>query len=102
MTSLAELSHRAARVSAIYAERHGVQRDDDWFLIKLQEELGELAQVHLRLSRRGRGEADETARADEAADLFCQLLTYCRRFGIDLEAAVERKWFQHLPKATAE
>lgn len=102
MKDLAEFSHYAARVSAIYADRHGIERDDDWYLIKLQEEFGELAQVHLRLSRRGRGEADETARADEAADLFCQLLVYCRRFGIDLDAAVARKWLVHLPKAAAE
>jgi NTP pyrophosphatase (non-canonical NTP hydrolase) len=79
-----------------YAEANGLRRDPDWFLLKLQEELGELSQAHLRLSRRGRGEAGEQDRADEAADLLCMLLLYCRRFGIDPEAAVRRKWLTWL------
>jgi NTP pyrophosphatase (non-canonical NTP hydrolase) len=98
---LDQLSDDVARVSAIYAERFGVRRDDDWFLIKLQEELGELAQAHLRLSGRGRGSAEETDRADEAADVLCMLLLYCRRFGIDLDAAVARKWLSHLDRGAA-
>jgi NTP pyrophosphatase (non-canonical NTP hydrolase) len=102
MISVAELSHRVSRVSAVQAQKQGVERDDDWYLIKLQEELGELARAHLRLSRRGPAEASETDRADEAADVLCQLLLYCRRFGIDVEEAVNRKWMTHLPKAAAE
>ena len=94
--TLAEVSTAAAEISDIYAGKYGIARDDDWFLLKLQEELGELAQVHLRLSRRGRGEATEHDRADEAADVLCMLLLYCRRFGIDPEAAVRRKWLSWL------
>jgi len=97
--TLAEVSDAAGRISDIYAAKFGIERDDDWFLLKLQEELGELAQVHLRLSARGRGEATEQQRADEAADLLCQLLLYCRRFGIDPEAAVRRKWLSWLEPA---
>src|SRR4051812_36009334 len=98
---LAELSEQVGKVSDIYAARFNIRRDDDWALIKLQEELGELAQAHLRLSSRGRGSADETARADEAADVLCMLLLYCRRFDIDLDAAVARKWLAHLETETA-
>ena len=94
--TLAEVSDAAARISDIYAGNYGIQRDDDWFLLKLQEELGELAQAHLRLSSRGRGEASEQDRADEAADALCMLLLYCRRFGIDPDAAVRRKWLSWL------
>jgi NTP pyrophosphatase (non-canonical NTP hydrolase) len=94
-----ELADKVAKVGAIYAERFGIARSDDWFLIKLQEELGELAQAHLRLSARGRGTAVETDRANEAADVFCQLLLYCQHFGIDLEQAVRRKWLAYLPEA---
>jgi NTP pyrophosphatase (non-canonical NTP hydrolase) len=90
--TLAELSAAAAEISDIYAGKYAIERDDDWFLIKLQEELGELAQAHLKLSGRGRGSLPEQARADEAADVLCQLLLYCRRFGIDPEAAVRAKW----------
>jgi NTP pyrophosphatase (non-canonical NTP hydrolase) len=94
--TLGEVSEAAARISDIYARNHAIARDDDWYLLKLQEELGELAQAHLRLSSRGRGEATEHDRADEAADVLCMLLLYCRRFGIDPDAAVRRKWLTWL------
>ena len=91
-------------VCDLYAERCGVERDDDWFLLKIQEELGELVQAHLRLTGRGRtkgaGPAElEAARADEAADLICMALLYCRHFGIDPDAAIQRKWLSWLDKA---
>ena len=94
--TLAEVSDAAGRISDIYARNYAIDRDDDWFLLKLQEELGELAQAHLRLSSRGRGEATEQDRADEAADVLCMLLLYCRRFGIDPDAAVRKKWLKWL------
>jgi len=94
--TITEVAEAAGKISDIYAAKFGIARDDDWYLLKLQEELGELAQAHLRLSSRGRGEACEHDRADEAADLLCQLLLYCRRFGIDPDAAVRRKWLQWL------
>jgi NTP pyrophosphatase (non-canonical NTP hydrolase) len=97
--TLAEISDQVARVSDIYAAKFGIARDADWHLIKLQEELGELAQAHLRLSSRGRGEATEADRAHEAADVLCMLLLYCRRHDIDLEAAVTEKWLAHLEPA---
>lgn len=97
--TLAEVSDAAQRISDIYAGKYDIRRDDDWFLIKLQEELGELSQAHLRLSSRGRGEAAETDRADEAADVLCSLLLYCRRHGIDIDAAVRRKWLSWLETA---
>jgi NTP pyrophosphatase (non-canonical NTP hydrolase) len=97
--TLSEVADSASRISDIYAAKHGIRRDDDWRLLKLQEELGELAQAHLRLSGRGRGEACEQDRADEAADVLCQLLLYCGRFGIDVDQAVRRKWLSWLEPA---
>ena len=97
--TFAEVSDAAQRISDIYAGKYAIDRDDDWVLLKLQEELGELAQAHIRLSGRGRGEATEADRADEAADVLCMLLLYCRRFGIDPDAAVRRKWLSWLEPA---
>jgi NTP pyrophosphatase (non-canonical NTP hydrolase) len=102
--TLSDLAENIARVSDIYAARTGVRRDDDWFALKLMEEAGELAAEHLRLSGRGRrdGRSDAQlaeARGDEAADLFAMLTPYCRHNGIDIEAALERKWFAHLQAA---
>ena len=46
------------RISDLYAANHGIDRDRDWALLKLQEELGELTAEHLRLSGRARGAGD--------------------------------------------
>ncbi|UYO01343.1 MAG: hypothetical protein KIT02_05950 [Devosia sp.] len=96
-----ELTALAAKVSDIYADIYRIERDADWFLFKLQEELGELTAEHLRLTQRGRtkdrSEAEiAEAREDEAADLLAFLLLYARHAGIDLDAALERKWFGYL------
>jgi|GWRWMinimDraft_6_1066014.scaffolds.fasta_scaffold193647_1 NTP pyrophosphatase (non-canonical NTP hydrolase) len=96
--TLAELTAKVERVSAGYAERCNIRRDDDWFALKLQEEVGELVAEHLRNSGRGRQRdtANADALADEAADVLGQLLTFALHNDIDLEAALERKWFKYL------
>ncbi len=103
MATLTELTERLEQVSAIYAERCNIRRDADWYALKLQEEAGELVAEHLRSTGRGRvGERTEAAiRAaleDEAADLLAQVLLFCRHNRIDVEAALERKWFAHLER----
>ena len=84
------------RISDIYAREHGIDRDRDWALLKLQEELGELTAEHLRMSGRARGAADAGKLGDEAADVLGMLLIYCDRAGIDLEQAMQRKWLSWL------
>lgn len=102
--SVAELAELVARVSDIYAARNDVRRDDDWFVLKLQEELGELSAEHLRATGRGRlkgadAGAVREALEDEAADVLASLLLFARHNRIDLDAALERKWFKYLPAA---
>ena len=102
--SLKSATDPIQEVCDLYAERCGIERDDDWFLLKMQEELGELVQAHLKLTGRGRtkglSRAElEASRTDEAADLLCQVLLYCRHFGIDPDQAVQRKWLSWLDKA---
>ena len=98
--NLAGLTADVACISAIYAAEPGIDRDKagagDWALLKLQEELGELTAEHLRMSGRARGEADNQALHDEAADVMGMLLIYCDRAGIDLEQAMQRKWLHWL------
>ncbi|MDO9609654.1 MAG: phosphoribosyl-ATP pyrophosphohydrolase [Brevundimonas sp.] len=88
------------RISEIYAAEHRIDRDRDWALLKLQEELGELTAEHLRLSGRARGTPDAQALGDEAADVLGMLLIYCAGAGIDLEAAMRRKWMKWLEPQT--
>jgi NTP pyrophosphatase (non-canonical NTP hydrolase) len=94
--TLERLSADVARISDIYAAEHGIERDRDWAMLKLQEELGELTAEHLRLSGRARGQGDPEALGNEAADVLGMLLIYCARSGVDLEAAMQRKWLSWL------
>jgi len=93
---LRDLQADVLRISDLYAAEHGIDRSGDWALLKLQEELGELTAEHLRISGRARGVADASKRGDEAADVLGMLLIYCDGAGIDLEAAMQRKWLHWL------
>ena len=102
--SLAELSKLVSRVSDTYASRNDIVRDDDWYLLKVQEELGELVAEYLKATQRGRlkgASSQDVRRAmeDEAADVLAMLLLFASNNGIDLEAALERKWFQYLDRS---
>jgi NTP pyrophosphatase (non-canonical NTP hydrolase) len=96
---LAALADRLERISIGYAAREGIDRDDDWFLLKLMEELGELTQMQLARTGRSKdrgyspAEVDERL-AEECADVLGHVLLFARRNGIDLERALERKWFR--------
>jgi len=100
---IADLKADVLRISDIYAREHSIDRDragdGDWALLKLQEELGELTKEHLNLSGRARGKPDTEALADEAADVLGMLLIYCEHAGIDIEAAMQRKWLKWLKPA---
>ncbi len=94
---LRRLTDQFETSSAAYAAANGIERDADWFLLKLQEEVGELTQAWNRLTGRGRRRErtrEELDRdlADETADLLGHILLFARRNDIDLAAAIERKW----------
>lgn len=99
--TFAELSERIGQVGELYARAHNIDRNADWYLLKLTEELGELTAEHLLLSGRSKPNADGSggtreALENEAADLFGQFVLYLRANDIDIEAAIERKWLRHL------
>ncbi|AJD40355.1 pyrophosphatase [Rhizobium sp. SEMIA 4085] len=94
---LADLAEQFESSSRRYAQVHGIERDPDWYLLKLQEEMGELTQAWNRLSGRGRpnGKAPDELKqdlADETADMLGHILLFARQNGIDLARAIERKW----------
>lgn len=97
MKALTDLADRFEDASKIYAEMNGIARNDDWFILKMQEELGELTQVWMKLTGRGRARGRSQAElstdlADETADLLGHILLFARRNGIDLVPAIKRKW----------
>lgn len=94
---IAGLQAEVEDVSALYAERHGIERTDDWLMLKLGEEVGELTQAYLAMSGRARdkGRDEALVREDfraELSDVLAQVLLIAHRFDIDLESAVDRKW----------
>ena len=97
---LRRLSDDLETVSQRYAETFGIRRDATWFLLKLQEEVGELTQAYLQVTGRARSKgrtADEIRDAFqlEFADVFCQLLLLARHFDVDVPTEIERKWLAH-------
>jgi NTP pyrophosphatase (non-canonical NTP hydrolase) len=97
---ITELSERLEKLSVRYGEVLGFERDPDWFLLKLQEEMGELTQAYLQHTGRARskGQTSDQIRAafhQEFADVFCQLLLLARQHDVDLPAEIERKWLAH-------
>ncbi|WP_417493528.1 phosphoribosyl-ATP pyrophosphohydrolase [Maricaulis sp.] len=102
--ALGELGARIAQVSDIYAKNYGIDRSGDWYLLKLQEELGELTQAYLDVTGRSRRASDEAARhqmALEMADVLGMLLLLARDEGVDLDAAVQEKWLSWLEREDA-
>jgi NTP pyrophosphatase (non-canonical NTP hydrolase) len=94
---LDELAGKFEQASRAYAEANGIERDDDWFLLKLQEEMGELTQAWNRIRGRGRrkGRSDEEMSrdlADETADVLGHILLFAHNNKLDLPAAIKRKW----------
>jgi NTP pyrophosphatase (non-canonical NTP hydrolase) len=57
-----QLTEKIQAVADQYSQKFSVEYSDDWFVMKLQEELGELVQAHLILSGRTRRRADTRAR----------------------------------------
>tara|TARA_R110000824_G_scaffold137637_1_gene301929 strand:- start:41405 stop:41716 length:312 start_codon:yes stop_codon:yes gene_type:complete len=94
---LIELAGQFEEASKRYAAANGITRNDDWFILKLQEELGELTQIWMKLTDRGRkrglNESElREALADETADLLGHILLFAGRNGVDLAPAIARKW----------
>lgn len=94
---IAELSERLEKLSVRYGEELGFERDPDWLLLKLQEEMGELTQAYLQHTGRARakGQTADQLRAafhQEFADVFCQLLLLARQHDVDLPREIEHKW----------
>lgn len=98
---LSEMISLTKAVSDLYAARCDITRDELWYLAKLTEEMGELNSAYLSATARGRARglddaALQQAVGDEAADVLAMLLLFADHHGIDLAAAVARKWGRYV------
>ncbi|MEC8582093.1 MAG: pyrophosphatase [Pseudomonadota bacterium] len=94
---LKALQARFDEASLSYCDIHGLDRDTDWVMLKLLEEIGELTQVWNTRTGRGRdkGHSDTEllqAMSDEIADALGMLLILAHQHGLDLEGSIARKW----------
>lgn len=101
MNSMSELLEKIEAVSQGYAVKIGIERSPEWFILKLQEELGELTQAYLKLKGQARTnckspEELQRALAEETADVLCHVLLFAKHNGIDVEKAVQEKWLKYL------
>lgn len=94
---LMRLSDEVEVVSSGYAARHHIQRDATWFLLKLQEEVGELTQAFLMRSGQSRAKGHTPQQLDELfanelADVVCHALLLARHHDVNIQDAITRKW----------
>jgi NTP pyrophosphatase (non-canonical NTP hydrolase) len=94
---LDELCDRIERVARGYSRRFGIEQDDDWHILKLAEEMGELTKAYLMRIGKARdkgltGAEIKAKFAQEMADVIGQVLLTARHFDVDIETELERKW----------
>lgn len=104
---ISTLQDEVEAVSAFYAERHAITRTDDWFMLKLGEEVGDLTQAYLARAgqARDKGRTDAQLAEDfgqELADVFAHVPLLARRFNVNLEGEVAHKWLVWKPKPQAD
>lgn len=100
-----ELTNTVKQVAEGYSKKFDVPYDGDWFLLKLQEELGEMTQKYLIMTNRTRRKPESEAEAraalaEEIADTFSYVLLFADYVGADVEEAVKAKWFKYLGQET--
>ena len=95
--NITELTSKVEEVSRAYTSRYGIERDSDWFVLKLQEELGELIQTYLMMIGKARTKGktpDELKQGleEEIADVLGHVLLLANHYGVDMDSAMKKKW----------
>lgn len=102
--TLKQLARDTESISHNYTAEKGISPTDEWYLLKIQEELGEVVQAYLTLKGQKQSKSSSTdnprkALENEIADLLCHTLVFAKSQNIDIEKAIKRKWLSYLKKA---
>lgn len=97
---LETLAQQVKTISDKYAQKYQIERNNDWYVLKLQEELGELTQSYLMLKGKGRskGKSAQERRTDfedEIADVLCHVLLLAKVHNVDIQQVIERSWLSY-------
>lgn len=93
-----DLQAKILETELSYGKKFGIDIDEDYTLLKLYEEMGELSQAILINRKKCRPEkypGPEVAKeklAEEMADVLGLLVTNAKLLDIDIEKALEKKW----------
>lgn len=98
-----DLANKVEQVSSKYADINSIKRNEDWFMLKLAEEVGELNQSYLMLKKQARdkGFSEKQLKenfASEVADVLGQILLIAKNHDIDIEKTMQEKWLTWLDK----
>lgn len=95
-----ELQKKVVENAMDYGKKFNVKIDEDFALLKLYEEVGELAQavlIHRKKSRPEKHVPEEISKkelAKELADVLGMTIVNAHLLGIDLEEAINKKWLK--------
>ena len=102
MNQITGLTEKCQKVIDEYKVTYpDVKMDRDYLPFKITEEWGELLQTYLMLTDRGR-QKDKTKEEImnmmemEFADVLAYLLVFAKDEDIDLDKALNKKWFKYL------
>jgi len=93
-----ELQKRVVQNALNYGKKYNIEIDEEFALLKLYEEVGELAQmvlIHKKKSRPEKHMPEEISKkelAKELADIVGMVIVNAYLLGIDLEEAIDKKW----------
>lgn len=97
------LTEEVSQVVNTYCDKFNITSNNEWYLLKIQEELGELVQSYLELNNKSR-KRDTTNEElkqnfeNEVADLFCIVLAMSKHNEINLERVINDKWLKWIKK----
>jgi NTP pyrophosphatase (non-canonical NTP hydrolase) len=74
--------------------------DSDWYVMKLQEELGELTEKYMAMTGRAveKPSSADTAKkelSNEISDVLCLTLLLADRCKINLKDSIQQKWYAY-------
>jgi hypothetical protein len=78
---------------AAYASRNNIRRDEPFYIMKMQEELGELTRHYLEMTGREAPSGEQRREFEgDCASLVGNALILAKRFGVDLPARLKEKF----------